>query len=350
MTGNVGLQLVSTDQSANGYDTKTVADGKVDATPVEASTTYLNLLPSLNLNFQVTDDQVVRFAAAKTQSRSRMDDMKPNHTIGFDFDTARRTSTDPLFSAWNASSGNTTLKPSQDIQFDLAYEWYFAEDGILSASYFYKDLQNWVANNKVVGDFTGYLVPGYHDVGLAGGTSAFVSRKGVISSKNSSATGYVAGTEYQANMPFRLMSESLEGLGMIASASFMDGQIDDPINGKGKVPGLSKEVYQLTVYYERGGFEARVAARKRDKYLTEVQGLSLALTPATDLGATLVDAQIGYNFKDSAMRSLQGLTISLQAQNLTNEASVTSEPGDARQIDRYQNFGANYLLGFSYKF
>jgi len=352
LTGNVGLQVVDTDQSATGFATQTIAGGYVQATPVKSGAKYIQLLPSLNMNFQVADDQVVRFATAKTQSRSRMDDMRPNSTIGFSFDTARRNSEDPLFSAWSASSGNSTLKPTQDIQFDLSYEWYFAEDGLLSASYFYKDLQSWNLQTRVVSDFTNYIIPGYHDVFTAEDTAAgykLRSTKGVTTATVAAGSGYVAGTEYQANIPLRLVSDYLDGLGIMASAAFMDGEINNA-GTKQDVPGLSKETYQLTVYFEHAGFEARVAARKRDKYLSETQGLSLALTPGTDLGATLIDAQIGYNFAESGIQSLEGLTVTLQAQNLTNESTVVTEPSDSRQIDRYQNFGANYLLGFSYKF
>ena len=352
LTGNIGLQVISTDQSATGYQTQTIAGGYVQATPVEDGAKYVQLLPSLNLNFQVTDDQVVRFATSKTQSRSRMDDMRPNSTIGFSFDTARRNSTDPLFSAWSASSGNATLKPTEDIQFDLSYEWYFAEDGLLSAAYFYKDLQSWNLQTRVVTDFTNYIIPGYHDVFNSADTAAGYSLKstqGVTTAMVAAGSGYVQGNEFQANFPLRLASDYLDGLGVIASAAFMNGEIDNA-GIKQDVPGLSKETYQLTVYFERSGFEARVSARKRSEYLSETQGLSLALTQGTDLGATLIDAQIGYNFADSGIKSLEGLTITLQGQNLTNESTVVTEPGDSRQIDRYQNFGANYLLGFNYKF
>ena len=352
LTGNVGLQVVSTDQSATGFSTQTKAGGYVQATPVKGAAKYVQLLPSLNMNFQVADDQVVRFATAKTQSRSRMDDMRPNSTIGFSFDTARRNSADPLFSAWSASSGNSALKPTQDIQFDLSYEWYFAEDGLLSATYFHKDLQSWNLNTRVINDFTSYIIPGYHDVFTASDTAAgysLKSKQGVTTANVAAGSGYVAGTEYQANIPLRLVSDYLDGMGIMASAAFMDGEIDNA-GAKQAVPGMSKETYQLTVYFEQAGFEARVSARKRDKYLSETQGLSLALTPGTDLGATLVDAQIGYYFANSGIQSLEGLTVTLQAQNLTNESSVVTEPSDSREINRYQNFGANYLLGFSYKF
>jgi iron complex outermembrane recepter protein len=325
------------------------AQGTIDATPVADGAKYTQLLPSLNLNFQVADDQVVRFATSKTQSRSRIDDLSPDAQISFNFDTAHRTSADPKFSAWGGSTGTTQLKPSQDVQYDLAYEWYFAEDGLLSASYFYKDLQTWNVTGQTVTDFTPYFVAGYHDKDLPAGT--FKSYSGISSVKSSAGYGAVQGTEYQANIPLHIVSDYLDGFGVIASAAFMDGHVTDPVNKQvTSVPGMSKETYQLTVYFEHAGFEARVAARKRDKYLSEAPGLSLALTPFTDNGATLIDAQIGYDFKDSGIASLEGLTITLQAQNLTNEPTKLTEASDSRMVDQYSNFGANYLLGFNYKF
>jgi iron complex outermembrane recepter protein len=351
LTGNAGLQIIDTDQFATGFDTYTKTGGYTNATPVEGGADYVQYLPSLNMNFQIADDQVIRFATSKTQSRARMDDMRPNNTVAFSFDTARRNSTDPLFSAWSGSSGNSTLKPTQATQFDLSYEWYFADDGYLSASAFYKQLHSWNLTTSVVRDFSSYILPGYHDVFTAEDTAAgysLKSTKGVTTARVAAGSGFASGIEYQANLPLRIVHDSLDGLGMILSASFMDGEIDAP-TGKQRVPGLSNEVYQATVYYEKGGFEARVAARKRDAYLSETYGVSLALTPATDLGATLVDAQIGYNFEGSSIESLQGLTVTLQVQNLTDEATTATEPTSNREIDLHQTFGANYLLGFRYK-
>lgn len=348
MTGNVGVQLVDSDQTGKGFDTYTGPDGKVVFSPVTEGDSYTMVLPSVNLNFQVTDNQVVRLAAATTASRARMDDMKPNNTIGFNFDNSRRVSADPAFSAWNASSGNATLKPLEADQFDVSYEYYFANDGYVSASYFYKDLKNWHVNNVVLTDFTDYFISGYHDANMPTGTT-FQSFSGSTTSKGEAGEGFAKGYELQASLPFHVFSDALDGFGLIASGAFLDGEIDFN-NTTSLIPGLSKESYQLTAYFERNGFEFRISGRKRDKFLTEFPGLSLALTPTTDLGSELWDAQIGYNFSESNITSLDGLTITLQAQNLTDEDTKLAVGSDSRQIIKYQHFGANYLLGFNYKF
>ncbi|WP_339898349.1 TonB-dependent receptor [uncultured Gilvimarinus sp.] len=345
MSGNVGLQVVSTDQSSTGFDTYTGADGTVVATPVTGGTDYTKVLPSLNTSFQITDNQVVRFAAAKTMSRARMDDMKPNNTIGFNFDEQRRLSSDPEFSAWSGSSGNPDLMPIEANQADLSYEYYFADDGYVAAAYFYKDLQNWHLSTSELTDFTPYIVPGYHDADI----SALASTQGYTESMVEAGDGYVKGTELQGSLPFHIFSDWLDGFGVIASATFLDGQIEYE-GVESDIPGLSDEIYQVTVFYEKNGFEFRVSGRKRDQYLTEFYGTSLALTPTTDQGAELIDAQIGFDFGAAGIESLDGLTLTLQGQNLTDEETISAAEDDPRQVNKYQHFGANYLLGVNYKF
>ena len=345
LTGNVGLQVVSSDQSADGFDTYTGEGGVVVTTPISEGNEYTNLLPSLNMNFQLTDDQVIRFAASKTASRARMDAMKPNNTIGFTFDQAHRESSDPEFSAWSGSSGNAALKPIEAIQTDLSYEYYFAADGMVSFGYFYKDLQNWHLTSSVLTDFTDYIIPGYHDAGIP----ELVSTQGYTTSIVEAGSGYVAGNEVQISFPFHIVSDMLDGFGVTASGTFLDGNVD--YEGETmRIPGLSKESYQFTAYYERGGFEFRVSGRKRSSFLTEERGVSLSLVPIVDQGSELWDAQIGYDFADTGVRGLEGLTITLQAQNFTDEDTVTAALDDSRQVSKYQHFGANYLLGFNYKF
>ena len=67
-------------------------------------------------------------------------------------------------------------------------------------------------------------------------------------------------------------------------------------------------------------------------------------------GDHLWDAQLSYDFKEAGIDNLKGLTLTLQAQNLSNSPFVTYNNGDVRQVRDFQNFGRNYLAGFRYKF
>jgi iron complex outermembrane receptor protein len=158
--------------------------------------------------------------------------------------------------------------------------------------------------------------------------------EGLVSYREDGLKGDVRGLELQTIFPFRILWDKLDGLGVIATATFIDGELDDDT----PVPGLSDKNYSVTLFYERGGFEARVGWTKRTEYTTETRGLSLALTPTVDQGASLVDAQISYDFGAGGRSDwLGGLSLALQGQNLTDEKTLQTND-DAREVTQYQTF------------
>ncbi len=345
--GNFGLQVVSADQSSTGFSTTTGADGYTVATPVEGGADYTDVLPTLNLSAEVADGQFVRTALAKVITRPRMDDMRPNNQASFAFNDSNINSSDINFSPWSGSAGNPELKPYEVDQFDLAYENYFADDGYIAATFFFKDIKNWHVSSPVETDFTDVYIPSYHQSSTGGAPVLFV---GNVDRPVDGYTGFVRGYELQASLPFSLLADALDGFGLYASATFLDGKLDVDDGEEDRIPGLSDESYSLTLYYERGGFEFRISGTKRTDFLTEVRGGSLALTDDTDSGSELWDAQVGYDFRDSDIDWLKGLRVTLQGQNLTDEDTIKASDSDPRKINSYQAFGANYMLGLNYTF
>ena len=345
--GNVGVQYVDVDQESQGFGTYTGPDLYVLANPIEDGADYHDWLPSMNLNYDFNNGHLLRLAASKTVSRPRMDDMRSNQQVSFGFNVSSITSTDPRNSSWSGSAGNAQLRPLEANQFDLAWDWYFADDGIFSAAFFYKDLKNWHRAGQFIADFSQFYIPGYHQVVDADGNVLTPATfEGLVSYREDGLTGDVHGWELQTIFPFRILWDKLDGLGVIATATFIDGELDDDT----PVPGLSDKNYSVTLFYERGGFEARVGWTKRTEYTTETRGLSLALTPTVDQGASLVDAQISYDFGANGRSDwLGGLSLALQGQNLTDEKTLQTND-DAREVTQYQTFGANYLLTAIYKF
>jgi len=346
VSGNVGVQIVNSKQDGLGFSTTTNSGGFTEAVPVSAGTDYTDVLPSLNLSFEVADRQYVRTGLSKVMSRPRMDDMRPNSQVTFAFNDNNILSTDPQNSAWSGNGGNTELKPLEADQFDLAYENYFHDNGFFAASFFFKDLKNWHRNVTLVNDFSDNYIPGFHQSSDATGNQPPATFLGRLDIRQDGLQGFVRGYEFQASVPFDIIHESLDGFGIVASATFMDGKLDDG----GRVPGLSEEIYTLTAYYEYKGFEFRISGTKRDEFQTEERGLSLSLTPVTRQGSELWDAQIGYDFSESGIEALDGLRVTLQAQNLTDEKDVTTNGADTRQVITHQSYGRNFMLGLNYKF
>ena len=346
VTGNVGVQIINSKQDGTGFETSTGADFFTDITNVSGSADYTDVLPSLNLSFEVADRQYVRTGLSKVMSRPRMDDMRPNSQISFQFNDNNILSADPTNSAWTANAGNTELKPLEADQFDLSYENYFHDNGFFAASFFFKDLKNWHRNVTVITDFSPYYIEGFHQSSDDSGNLPPATQLGRFDIRQDGLTGFVRGYEFQASVPFDIFHEALDGFGIVASATFMDGKLDDG----GRVPGLSEEIYTLTAYYEYKGFEFRISGTKRDEFQTEERGLSLSLTPVNRKGSELWDAQIGYDFSESGIDALEGLRVTLQAQNLTDEKDVSTNGDDTRQVVTYQSFGRNFMLGLNYKF
>ena len=355
--GNLGLQVVNVDQAGSGFNTATGPTGFTAVTPISDGDSYTDVLPTLNLSFEIAENQFIRTALGKVISRPRMDDMRPNNTVSFTFNDQQIISQNVANGPWSASAGNSRLRPLEANQFDIAYENYFADSGYFAASFFYKDLTNWHVAGQTIGDFSEYYIEGFHettgetDINNDGvlDESDIVppgTFNGIVSFREDGLEGFVRGWELQGSLPFDMLHDSLEGFGVFASATFLDGELD---NGEA-VPGLSEETYSLTAFYESNGFEIRVSGTKRDAFATETRALSLSLAPIEDNGVKQVDAQIGYDFSESGIDYLEGLRVTLQGQNLTDEPTVRVNPGDGRQITEYQSYGRNFLLGFNYTF
>lgn len=333
--GNLGLQVVHTNQSGKSY-LATTNLGQVVASPVEDGDKYTEFLPSANMTIEFANNAFLRFGAARMLARARMDQLNPGG--GISFNTAYRDNTDLTVSPWSGEVGNTKLRPLMAETVDLAVEKYFGRGAYVSLGGFYKYLENYIYRQSSLYDFTGTEVPD-------GGTTA--TYLGTVSQWQNGRGGHIYGAEGALSLPFGTFTSSLDGFGLLGSASYTKSRVReggaDPI----AMPGLSRWVVNGTAYFEKYGFQARVSGRYRSSYLAEVSGLSLARDKVMAKSEFVVDAQIGYTFQSGA---LEGLGILLQASNLTNEPFVTYYNNDPRQIRDYQNYGRNFMVGVSYKF
>jgi iron complex outermembrane receptor protein len=339
ITGNLGLQAVNSDQGAEGFEA-TGSSGGVVATPVSASTSYTDWLPSFNMTIAITDDQAIRLGASRTMTRTRMDDLKPGTSVVFTPDNNIE-GANLERSPWSATTGNPYLEPIKVDQYDLAWEWYFAADGYVSAAYFLKDLVNWQTTTKVAEDFTPFYYP---ELGTV------YTFDGYYETTVETQGGQIDGFELQAALPFSVFTEALDGFGLLGHYTWLNNDLK--INGSvASVIGLSEESWGLTAYFERAGFQARVSGQYRSDYTAEIRGGNNGLTTDSVLDTELWDAEISYDFgKGGFSGAWEGLSVFLSGTNLTNEPYVQYTNSDPRQITRYSNYGTNYMLGASYRF
>jgi iron complex outermembrane receptor protein len=337
ISGNIGAQVIRTEQTSQG---QAINRGSLTINNVSADHSYTDFVPSLNLNFHLTNRDSIRLSAARQLARQPMNDMRAGST--YSFDAAKAFSTDINTSPWSAEGGNPELEPWRSNSFDISFEHYFKDHmGYIAVAGFYKDLVSYTYNAKQVMDFTGL------PTGVDGITPAIY--QGYNTVPQNGQGGMIKGLELSISLPGERFTPYLKGFGVLASASFFKSSIQPELNNPAtSLVGLSDQVRTGTVYYERGGFSARVSARYRSEYRGDIATFGPRGAVYRNLQPeTVVDAQISYTFKKG---SLKGLALIVQAYNLTDEPLVATSGDDTRYVQDYQKYGANYSVGASYKF
>jgi len=327
--GNLGLQVQVADQSSNAdYLDRTEP---VLANQVKSRTdgkTYTDVLPSINLAFEFAHQKVLRVAAAKQVARPRLDQLRAS----LDYNIV---SGEP-----SGNGGNPRLDPWRADAFDVSFEKYFAKKGYFAVSGFYKDIKSYIfdlTNEEY--DFSEFTADDPEALTNIGKFRQPLNGRG----------GKLKGVEFSVSVPFNLLTESLDGFGAIASVSKNDSEItldNTNLGSAVKLPGLSDTVSNVTVYYEKNGFSARVSRRWRSDFVGEISAYANERALRFVSGEAVVDAQIGYTFQQGR---LKGLGILLQAYNVTNSAYRTYRQTHA-QIEEFQRYGPTYLLGVNYRF
>jgi len=336
LRGNVGLQVQNTDQSSNSryFDGSQLPGEQVR--PFTDGKTYTDVLPALNLVFDLPGDQTVRFAAARQIARPRVDQLRSSFEFGISNEGVP-----------GGSGGNPRLDPWRANALDLSWEKYFGTRAYISAAAYYKDLRSYIYTQSRTYDFsavtTGITRPPLPRTSI-----------GQFSAPYNGSGGRLQGIELAASLPLKMLSPALDGFGIVVNASFNDSNIKvkDPESassvGDGQIglPGLSKTNYNVTGYYEKAGFEARINYRTRSDFIGEIGNFNGARTLRYVVGESQLDAQIGYNFTSGQFK---GLGLVLQVGNLTDEAYRTYAGTKDRPLE-YAKYGRTYQFGVSYKF
>jgi len=207
---------------------------------------------------------------------------------------------------------------------------------------FYKDLKTYIYNQDVE-------IP-ISELALASPGSGIVIAPIVeVNVPINGTGGSLYGAEFAGTLPFGVFADALDGFGVTGGVSYTKTKIEPtPGTDPEDIPGYSKWVANGTAFFEKWGFSARASIRYRSSFVGEVSGFGAARTRRRAAPETIVDAQIGYDFQPGS--SLEGLSLFLQGQNLTDEPFVTFDPGERMRVIDFQRYGRRFLAGFSFKF
>lgn len=339
LTGNFGVQANWTDQNSKGatavlLGTNPNGSPDVGSLARNESTDYLDVLPSANFSLRFPSDFVIRFAAAREIIRPRLDDMRASLSVNY-------TVTGNIAQV-TGESGNPDLRPWRANALDLTFEKYFASKGYIAAQFYWKDLKSYIYKQDLI-------VPTEALALQNPGNGVSISPTAQINVPINGKGGKLYGVEIASTLPFDAFVSALEGFGVTGSVAYTKTKIQPaPGEASNDLPGYSKWVANGTAYFEKAGFNARGSVRYRSTFIGEVSGFAANRVRRRAAAETIVDAQIGYDFQPGS--ALEGLSLYVQGQNLTDAPFITTNPGDSREIIDYQRYGRRFLAGFTYKY
>ena len=300
--GNFGLRYVSTDATSTYY---------VDQTQETTSADYAELLPSFNMTMDLSDDVLLRFAAARVMARPQYDDMYVNPSpVGVNDDS-------PNNQFWII--GNVGLKPFVSNQFDLGLEWYFDEDSLLSATLFKKDLKNFVTINQFTAS---------QDEVQFQGTLRDDETQWTVQEKSNGKAAEIEGVELQYQQDYG------NGFGAIVNYTYTDTKADDGTftDQNTVLSDSSRHSYNVTGYYENDDMQIRLAYNWRSEYMLRESG-SYGNRLHDDFGS--LDLSAVYSVTEN-------IDVKLAINNITEESSV--QKGNNNFQSNYSGFTKGFPL------
>ncbi|MDB5429266.1 MAG: TonB-dependent receptor [Caulobacter sp.] len=311
--GNFGLRLVGTRETphANISDPLAVpgpaatAKGDIFTSAygpyyvTNETHNYFDVLPSVNLTFDLADNVLLRVSAAETMSRPDFSALGGTVSLS---DTSL-----------TGSGGNPNLRPVKSASFDFALEYYYGPASVAAISLFYDDLSSYVSystSNQV-----------YYSLFY----NAFKTYN-VSSPVN--ASGKVQGIELQVQQPIAY------GFGFQANATYADGHE----NSGAPLVGTSRYTYNLVGYYEGHGLSVRAAYTYRSHYFV---GLDRSSAENQDNYGTL-DASINYQLTPN-------ISINIDALNLTDNLLKYYGANKTQPRAVYEN-GTQVFAGIRFRF
>jgi len=340
ISGNFGVRYVNTDNEAHAYLTYSSNDyfGKGAYEPLDAENSYSNFLPSFNVKMELSEELLVRFAAAVAMARPDYSDLAANQSLNADIseewknrnvawliDTVNNPTATELpktpedYVLSSSSDKNPYLEPMESTQFDLSLEWYYQEGNSAYLALFSKDIDGYQTDEVVIEN---YGAVGYdsHDYNVTRPVNA--------------GTAKISGAEISVNHFFTNLPSPFNGLGISANYTYIDSSTDtslktspvdtDDSRDFGTMPyfGISKNSYNLVGMYEKDAVHLRLAYNWRSKYLTSIgpngwegnhNNVDWRL-PVYNDAAGFLDASFVYDINDN-------FTVAIEATNLLNEVS-----------------------------
>jgi len=281
-------------------------------TPVSNGGRYDNWLPSLHLQYRLTDDLVIRAAWTNTIGRPDFGQLTAGETIGSDGAQA------------TLSRGNPNLKARESEGFDLSFEFY-PTDGLVSVALFRKTIKNEI-----------FTLTSLQSIG---GVSYRVSEP------QNAENAKVEGVEFAIQQAFAFLPAPFDGFGFNGNVTFVNSKATYLTSAGPRTRGLFQQpdvTSNESIYYQRGPFEARLSHNYIGGFLETI----VDAVPNSDQywkGRHLFDASVSWRLNNN-------ITVFAEAQNISNTGRQEVTGPGHRFLQEWANYGRTYWVGLAASF
>jgi len=269
LRGNFGVRLVQTSSDSMGWACK-VNVSPCPATqygPTSVKKKYNDVLPSVNLIYDLSDSLVLRGSAAKVIARPNYGDMSSYLWIGD--------------ATLTGGGGNPNLKPYESTNLDVSAEWYFASNSILAGTLFQKKVDNYilVTTQKEI----------HYNQNQQKDTEYDISRP------NNAGTATIKGFSLAFQTNFG------HGLGLLTNYTHADAKAATGA----RLPFNSKHQVTVSPFYENDRWSLRATYSWRSKYYTQADRGNFLVTD----GQASLEASFNIKLTDKLTLGLDGMNL-----------------------------------------
>ena len=356
--GNVGLRRVDAETTITRHlvdiNTRQFTNGPLKDLGTEVLVRrYTDNLPSFNLRVSPAPNLAIRLGVNKAITRPDISVLGKQTTYGRNANNGTDPSLPDSFNIFlNANAGNADLQPWRSTNTNLSLEWYPTREILLNLAAYRLD----------IGSFARTMTFNASGPDIDG----VVRRTGTWTQTVNGEGTFTQGLEGGVKMPFTFLPGAWSGLGMDTNYTYGESKgFDTDFAGNSlPLPDFSKHTANLALWYQKYGWQARIAANWRSPRFASVRGQrnpNTNLNPANPAlvsqflanpalanarlatwynEVTYVDASVSYDFGRNA-------TVYLQATNLlkaydSRYAQFPEMFMDQSAFDRTVTIGARF--------
>lgn len=341
VSGNVGFRYFTTDQASTGwFDT----NGDGDNEQILVKHSYDDILPSLNLRFDATDDVIIRASISEGIARAGLGSLKADQSASVSGNNLAIT------------GGNPFLEPTKAVSYDLSTEIYLSDESAMSVTVFRKDIESHVQTLKE--QATGAELAAKLNIPLAdivdaceGGPNGYgpECNENLLWDRSAPLNGpggTLNGFELSFQTTFGALGSVFENVGFIGNYTYVKSPVTYVAsNGdttQADILKLSDTTQSATIYYEDETVSARFAWSSRSDYLTDAFGRNSNNQEGT-YGTNSLDFSSSYTINDH-------WKVSFEALNLTDTPNHQWVDRNDNRLSYYHEAGKQFYLGAQYKF